>query len=59
MWVESGVGRLLPPALWSALDQHLRDPRDAASSQARGTRTSGVGSYPDLIEDLEGVELVA
>jgi hypothetical protein len=58
VWVESGVGRLLPPRLWSALDQHLRDPRDAASSQARGTRTSGIGPHSDLIEGLEGVELV-
>jgi hypothetical protein len=58
VWVESGVGRLLPPGLWSALDQHLRDPRDAASSQARGSRISGGGLHADVIEGLEGVELV-
>lgn len=58
VWVEAGVGRLLPPGLWNALDQHLRDPRDAASSQARGSRVSASALASDLIEPLDGVELV-
>jgi len=58
VWVESGVGRLLPPGLWSALDHRLRDPRDAASSQARGSRAMGREFPSDVIESLEGVELV-
>jgi hypothetical protein len=58
LWVESGVGRLLPPGLWSALDKRLCDPRDAASSQARGSRAMGSEFPSDVIESLEGVELV-
>jgi hypothetical protein len=58
VWVESGVGRLLPPGLWSALGRRLCDPRDAASSQARGSRVTAFEFPSDVIEPLEGVELV-
>jgi hypothetical protein len=58
VWVESGVGRLLPPKLWSALEARLCDPHDAASSQARGSRSGGSQFPSDLIESFEGVELV-
>jgi hypothetical protein len=58
VWVESGVGRLLPPGLWSALGRRLCVPRDAASSQARGSRVTAFEFPSDVIEPLEGVELV-
>jgi hypothetical protein len=58
VWVESGVGRVLPPGIWSALERRLRDPRDAATSQARGSRATGTEFPSDVIEPLEGVELV-
>jgi hypothetical protein len=56
--VESGVGRVLPPGIWSALERRLRDPRDAATSQARGSRATGTEFPSDVIEPLDGVELV-
>jgi hypothetical protein len=58
VWVESGVGRVLPPGIWSALERRLRDPRDAATSQARGSRATGTEFPSDVIEPLDGVELV-
>jgi hypothetical protein len=50
LWVESGVGRFLPPKLWGALLDRL------------GTKTrSGHGvveSSADVVESLDRVELV-
>ena len=58
VWVESGVGRLLPPRMWAALESRLGDPPDAARSQARGSRVRGGDLHSDVIESLAGVELV-
>ena len=47
MWVESGVGRLLPSNLWRALVDRLTEP---------GGQTDWDLAY--LVEPLDGVELV-
>ena len=57
VWVESGVGRCSLQGFGVPLTSTFAI-HGTSSSQARGTRTSGVGPHPDLIEDLEGVELV-